>query len=195
MEKRLTENQVLVKANESKEKDTVVVQLADSLKARVEKLDRYSAKVEESYKEIESQSKGDDFRYYSEDDIRWHLQHDPNMVAESGLMLADIQKAYDNARIDTKVILAEVWNQCNKNREALGLTSAEDRKNWVQANGRYVVALRQEVQWKYQLARMQIIYDKYQDIFTGIRKLATIIQTSNEIQTSNDKWGGSNDNQ
>ena len=45
---------------------------------------------------------------------------------------------------------------------------------------RYVEAQKQEIEWKYNLNRMQVIYDRYENMFTGVRKIANLLEKDNE---------------
>lgn len=152
----------------------------EDTKTRVEKLQRYVNKVESALKAISQEAQNNSFESFSEDDVRFHLSHDPNMIADAGLFLAEIQRRYEYAKTDTQTILAEIWNECNQRREELGLSNAKDRECWVKTQPRYVEAQKQEIEWKYNLNRMQVIYDRYENMFTGVRKIANLLEKDNE---------------
>lgn len=183
--KKLSQVDVLTIDKETK---VEVVNLTQSEDQRIQRLNRYAEKVEKQIEEISKQTSDDNFQYISEDEVRWYLEHVPDMIADAGLLLSKIERAYGYAKIDTKVIYAETWQKANRLRDKLGLTSAEDRKNYVQTNSEYLRAAKQELEWKYQLQRMQIIYDKYENIFTGVRKIATLLEKDNENVYRREKY-------
>ncbi len=154
--------------------------LTQSVQERLNRLQNYVEKVEEAQAEMVRSAKQGKFEAFSEEEVRFHLSHDPNMIAEAGLFLAKIQRAYEYAKVDTQTIVAEIWNECNQRREELGLTNAKDRECWVKTQPRYIEAQRQEIEWKYNLQRMQVIYDRYDNLFVGSRKIASLLEKDNQ---------------
>ena len=75
---------------------------------RIARLERYVEKVETAQAEMMRAINAGEMEGFSEEDIRFHLSHDPNMIAEAGLFLAKIRRAYEYAKNDTKTIRAEV---------------------------------------------------------------------------------------
>lgn len=162
--------------------------LTQSVQERLNRLQNYVEKVEEAQAEMVRSAKQGKFEAFSEEEVRFHLSHDPNMIAEAGLFLAKIQRAYEYAKVDTQTIVAEIWNECNQQREELGLTNAKDRECWVKTQPRYIEAQQQEIEWKYNLQRMQVIYDRYDNLFAGSRKLANMLQSYIEMQNTYAKY-------
>ena len=162
--------------------------LTESEQKRIERLQKYVAKVEEAQQVLRQAIRNGDFEACSEEDIRFHLSHDPDMIAEAGLFLAKLQRSYEYAKLDTATILAELWKICNEEKESLGLSSAKDRECWVKTQPKYIKAQRQEIEWKFHLNRMQVIYDRYVNLFAGSRKLANMIESYNDAQNAYSKY-------
>lgn len=157
-------------------------ELTQSYEKRVKRLKKYVEKVEQAQAEMARAINDGDFEPFSEEDIKFHLSRDPNMIAEAGLFLAKIRRAYEYAKNDTKTIRAKLRKQANQNKEVLGLSSASDRDDYVQINPEYQDALKQELEWKYRVEQMEVIFERYTNLFTGSRKLASMIQTYNKAQ-------------
>ena len=112
---------------------------------------------------------------YSEEEVRFYLSTVPNLIAESGLLLAKMTRDANYAKIDTKIISAELWKKCNRHKEDLGLSSAKDREAYVQTQPEYIKAQQTEAEWKYRLDQMQIIYERYTNLYVAVRKIASMI--------------------
>lgn len=190
MEKQMTQVEALSIATTIKDEDSVEPVLTQSEQKRIERLQKYVSKVEEAQQVMLQAIQRGDFEAFSEEDIRFHLSHDPDMIAEAGLFLAKLQRSYEYAKLDTSTILAELWKLCNEEKESLGLTNAKDRESWVKTQPKYIKAQRQEIEWKYHLNRMQIIYDRYVNLFAGSRKLANMLQSYMDAQNSYTKYNG-----
>lgn len=190
MEKPMTQVEALSIATTIKDEDSVEPVLTQSEQKRIERLQKYVSKVEEAQQVMLQAIQRGDFEAFSEEDIRFHLSHDPDMIAEAGLFLAKLQRSYEYAKLDTSTILAELWKLCNEEKESLGLTNAKDRESWVKTQPKYIKAQRQEIEWKYHLNRMQIIYDRYVNLFAGSRKLANMLQSYMDAQNSYTKYNG-----
>ena len=190
MEKPMTQVEALSIATTIKDEDSVEPVLTQSEQKRIERLQKYISKVEEAQQVMLQAIQRGDFEAFSEEDIRFHLSHDPDMIAEAGLFLAKLQRSYEYAKLDTSTILAELWKLCNEEKESLGLTNAKDRASWVKTQPKYIKAQRQEIEWKYHLNRMQIIYDRYVNLFAGSRKLANMLQSYMDAQNSYTKYNG-----
>ena len=190
MEKQMTQVEALSIATTIKDEDSIEPVLTQSEQKRIERLQKYVSKVEEAQQVMLQAIQRGDFEAFSEEDIRFHLSHDPDMIAEAGLFLAKLQRSYEYAKLDTSTILAELWKLCNEEKESLGLTNAKDRESWVKTQPKYIKAQRQEIEWKYHLNRMQIIYDRYVNLFAGSRKLANMLQSYMDAQNSYTKYNG-----
>lgn len=162
--------------------------LTESVQERLNRLQSYVEKVEGAQAVMLKNVKQGKFEAFSEEEVRFHLSHDPNMIAEAGLFLAKLQRAYEYAKIDTQTIIAEIWNECNQRREELGLSNAKDRENWVKVQPRYIEAQKQEIEWKYNLQRMEVIYDRYENLFVGSRKIASLIEKDNQNVYRREKY-------
>lgn len=160
----------------------------EAVDERMSRLQSYVARVEEAQKVMALAIKKGDFEAFSEEDVRFHLSHDPNMIAEAGLFLAKIQRSYEYAKIDTATILAEIWKECNERKDELGLTNAKDRECWVKTQPRLIAAQRQEIEWKYNLQRMQVIYERYENLFIGSRKICSLIEKDNQNVYRREKY-------
>lgn len=149
---------------------------------RLARLEKYAAQVEIAYQKMAQSINSGDLGGFSEEEIKFYLSHTPNLIAESGLFLAKMTRAYSYSKIDTKIISAEVWKRCNQLKETLGLSSAKDREAYVQTQPELIKAQQQEAEWKYRVDQMQIIYDRYENLFISARKLASLLQTYNKAQ-------------
>lgn len=188
-ERNLTQTEALSIAANLKNSNNIESSLTESEQKRIERLQKYVAKVEESQKVMLQAIQRGDFEAFSEEDVRFHLSHDPDMIAEAGLFLAKLQRSYEYAKLDTATILAELWKICNEEKESLGLSSAKDRESWVKTQPKYIKAQRQEIEWRYHLERMKVIYDRYENLFTGSRKIANLIEKDNENNYRREKYG------
>lgn len=188
-ERNLTQTEALSIAANLKNSNNIESPLTESEQKRIERLQKYVAKVEESQKVMLQAIQRGDFEAFSEEDVRFHLSHDPDMIAEAGLFLAKLQRSYEYAKLDTATILAELWKICNEEKESLGLSSAKDRESWVKTQPKYIKAQRQEIEWRYHLERMKVIYDRYENLFTGSRKIANLIEKDNENNYRREKYG------
>ena len=155
---------------------------------RIARLQKYVDKVEEAQEEMMRAINSGEMEGYSEEDVRFYLSHTPNMIAEAGLFLAKMQRAYEYSKVDTKVILAKLWKKCNQQKETLGLTNAKDREAYVQTDPEYVKAQQQEIEWKYRVNQMQVIYDRYENLFISTRKLCGLIEKDNQNQYRREKY-------
>lgn len=153
--------------------------LTQSEEQRLARLQKYIDKVEEAQAEMVRVVNSGKLEAFSEQDVRVHLSHDPNMLAEAGLFLAKMQRAYDYAKLDVDTITAELWRKCNQRKDTLGLTNAKDRESFVKTQPEYIKAHQQLLEWKYRLAQMQVIYDRYENLFVGTRKIANLIEKDN----------------
>lgn len=156
---------------------------------RIARLERYVERVEAAQAEMLRAINAGEMEGFSEEDIRFHLSHDPNMIAEAGLFLAKIRRAYEYAKNDTKTIRAEVRRKCNQRKEELGLSSASDRDDYVQVDPSYQKAIKAEMEWKYRVDQMQVIYDRYENLFVGSRKIASLLEKDNENNYRREKYG------
>ena len=188
-ERNLTQTEALSITANLKNSNNIESPLTESEQKRIERLQKYVAKVEESQKVMLQAIQRGDFEAFSEEDVRFHLSHDPDMIAEAGLFLAKLQRSYEYAKLDTATILAELWKICNEEKESLGLSSAKDRESWVKTQPKYIKAQRQEIEWRYHLDRMKVIYDRYENLFTGSRKIANLIEKDNENNYRREKYG------
>ena len=150
-------------------------ELVQGYDQRLERLTRYIEKVEQAEAEMVKAIQDGKFESFSEEDIKSHLTHDPDMIAAAGLFLAKIRRAYEYAKNDTKTIRAKLRKDCNQKKEILGLSSASDRDDYVQTNPEYQKAIKQEMEWKYRVEQMEVVYQRYQDLFTGSRKIASML--------------------
>lgn len=188
-EKKLTQVEALSIAASLKDEENLEPVLTETEQQRIDRLQKYVAKVEEAQQVMLQAIQRGDFEAFSEEDIRFHLSHDPDMIAEAGLFLAKLQRSYEYAKLDTSTILAELWKICNEEKDSLGLSNAKDRESWVKTQPKFIKAQRQEIEWKYHLNRMQIIYERYQNLFTGSRKIANLIEKDTENGYRREKYG------
>ena len=150
-------------------------QLVQTYDQRLERLTKYVEKVEKAEAEMVQAIQDGKFESFSEEDIKNHLTHDPDMIAAAGLFLAKIRRAYEYSKNDTKTIRAKVRKECNQKKEILGLSSASDRDDYVQTHPDYQKALKQELEWKDRVEQMEVVYQRYMDLFTGSRKIASML--------------------
>lgn len=142
---------------------------------RIARLQKYVDKVEEAQNEMIRTINSGEMEGFSEAEVRFHLSHDPNMLAEAGLFLAKLQRAYDYAKLDCETITAELWRKCNQRKDDLGLANAKDRESFVKTQPEYIKVQQQLLEWKYRLAQMQTIYNRYENLFIGTRKIASML--------------------
>lgn len=157
---------------------------------RIARLEKYVNKVEEAQAEMMRAINSGEMEGFSEEDVRFYLSHTPNMIAEAGLFLAKMQRAYEYSKVDTKVILAKIWKKCNQHKDDLGLSNAKDREAFVQTDPEYIKAQQQEIEWKYRVNQMQVIYDRYENLFISTRKLCSLIEKDTQNQYRIEKYGG-----
>ena len=155
---------------------------------RIARLKKYVAKVEEAQSEMIRAINSGELEGFTEEQVRFHLSHNPNMLAEAGLFLAKMQRAYDYAKLDVETITAELWRKCNFHKDDLGLSNAKDRESYVRTQPEYIKAQQQLLEWKYRLAQMQIIYNRYENLFVGTRKIANLIEKDNANNYRREKY-------
>lgn len=156
---------------------------------KIKRLQRYVSKVEQIQAQMVESIKKGEFEPFTEEQIRSHLSHAPDMIAEAGLFLAQIERAYDGTKTQTQIALAELWNKCNKLKSTLDLTNAKDRESWVKIQPEYKAAMDLEIEWKYRVSQMRVIYNRYENLFTSARKLANLIEKDNENVYRREKYG------
>ena len=162
--------------------------LTQAEEQRLARLQKYIDKVEEAQAEMIRAINAGEMEAFSEEDVWFHLSHDPNAIAEAGLFLAKMQRAYDYAKLDSQTITAELWKKCNQHKDDLGLTNAKDRESYVKTQPEYIKAQQQEAEWKYRLSQMQVIYDRYENLFVGSRKIASLIEKDNTNNYRREKY-------
>ena len=162
--------------------------LTQSEEQRLNRLESYVSRVEEAQAEMARAINSGEMEAFSEEDVRFHLSHDPNMVAEAGLFLAKIRRAYEYSKNDTKTIRAKLRKDANARKDILGLSSASDRDDYVQINPEYQKALKQELEWKYRVEQMEVIYNRYENLFVGSRKIASLIERDNQNNYRREKY-------
>ena len=143
---------------------------------RMARLQEYIDQIEEAMARMVKSIHEGDTSGYSEEEVRFYLSSVPAMTAQAGLLLAKMNRDYSYAKIDTKIITAEVWKKCNRHKEDLGLSSAKDREAYVQTQPELIKAQQTEIEWRYRLDQMQVIYDRYDQMFISVRKLANLIE-------------------
>lgn len=146
---------------------------------RIARLQEYITQIEQAMARMIKSINEGDTTGFSEEEVRFYLSSVPNMIAESGLLLAKMNRDYSYAKIDTKIITAEVWKKCNQHKDALKLSNAKDREAYVQTQPELIKAQQAEAEWKYRLDQMQIIYDRYENMFISVRKIASLIEKDN----------------
>ena len=142
---------------------------------RMARLQEYADQIEVAMESMVKSINEGDMRGFSEEEVRFYLSTTPTLIAQSGLLLAKMTRDYNYAKIDTKIISAELWKKCNQHKEDLGLSNAKDREAFVQTQPEYIKAQQAEAEWKYRLDQMQVIYDRYTNLYIGVRKIASII--------------------
>ena len=108
-------------------------------KDRIERLEKYIVKVDQSLGRIAEELKEyGQVSYMSEQDIQRELSTLPDLIADANLLLSKIQRAYDYAKDDSKRQIAKLWGQCTKRKEALGLNNQKEQEAWVIQNEEYI---------------------------------------------------------
>ena len=149
---------------------------------RLARLERYVAKVDARMKEIEQEVKSGNINPLSEIEIQNQLSRLPELIASTGLELAHFRRAFNYAELDDDVICARLWNEANQKKEELGLSNAKDRDAYIKKQKEYIETKRHCIEWKYNLERMTIIYERYQNLFVAVRKLASLAQENYKAQ-------------
>jgi len=162
--------------------------LLQTSEQRMERLERYVAKVEAAIKDLEQSVARGDMESLNEEEIQFYLSHCPDMTCDAGMFLAKIQRALSYAEQDCKIVWAKVWTETNKKKDILGLSNAKDREAYVQTNEEYIKAQRSVYEWKYNCTRAQLIFDRYESIFIACRKLASMLPQYNEAQNNYVKY-------
>ncbi len=156
--------------------------LTQNEEKRLARLQKYADQVEVAYQKMVQSINSGEMDGFSEEEVRFYLSHTPNMIAESSLFLAKLQRAWRYSQIDVKVVSAEVWKKCNRMKEELGLSSAKDREAFVQTQPELIKAQQTEAEFKYRVDQMQVITDRYSNLFISARKLAGLLQPFNKAQ-------------
>ena len=158
------------------------IDLTQAEEQRLQRLQKYADQVEIAYQKMVQSINSGELDGFSEEEVRFYLSHAPNMIAESSLFLAKLQRAWRYSQIDVKVVSAEVWKKCNQVKEQLGLSSAKDREAYVQTQPELVKAQQTEVEFRYRVEQMQVIAERYQNLFVSARKLASLLVPFNKAQ-------------
>lgn len=163
--------------------------LTESDEKRIARLEKYAAKVEEAQREMVRAINSGELEALNEEQIRFQLSWTPNAIAECGLLLAKIHRAYGYSKNDTKTIRSEIRSEAVRRKVELGLSSASDRDDYVQINPRFQEAVKQEIEWECWERRMQVVYERYQDLFIAARKLASLAEKDNQNVYRMEKYG------
>ena len=110
------------------------------------------------------------------------------MIANTALLLADFQFAHSNAVLNVKIVKASFWKDCNTKREVLGLTNAKDREAYIQSIPQVIEAQKEEIHYGYLVNQLQVIVEKYENIYISARKLANLLDTYNNAQDNYVKY-------
>jgi len=164
--------------------------LLQTTSERLERLNRYVSKIDQSVKELELSTARGDLESLNDEQIRYYLSNLPQIIAETGIILAKTRRAYAYAKNDTKTIRAQIRSGANKNKEALGLSSASDRDDYVQTKKEYQAALKLEFEWAYNCDVAEVVYNRYCDNFLAVRKLASLAEENYRAQDNVTKYGG-----
>lgn len=164
--------------------------LLQTTEQRLARLGRYVAKIEQSVKELEASTARGDLESLNDEQIRYYLTNLPQIVAETGIILAKTRRAYAYAKNDTKTIRAKIRSEANREKESLGLSSASDRDDYVQTKKEYQDALKLEFEWAYNCDVAEVVYNRYNDNFVAVRKLASLAQENYQMQDNATKYGG-----
>lgn len=144
----------------------------------LERLSANALRISEQMQDIDSFYKTGDVSYFSAERINKFLALTPDIIAQAELDVAHVERDYLYAKNDTVTIKAQLWNEANlpENREKYSLSSAEDRKCWVQVKHAFQVRQRTEYEWRMLLAYETAILNKYNNIFTAYRKIANLVE-------------------
>lgn len=156
--------------------------LTQNEEKRLARLQKYSDQVSVAYEKMVKSINSGEANGFSEDEVKFYLSNTPTLIAESGLFLAKLQRAWRYSQIDVKVVSAEVWKKCNRMKEELGLSSAKDREAFVQTQPELIKAQQIEAEFRYRVDQMQVIYERYCNLYLSARKLASLISTFNKAQ-------------
>lgn len=155
---------------------------------RLARLQEYADQIEVAMDNMTKSIHEGDMAGFSEEEVRFYLSTTPTLIAQSGLFLAKMTRDYNYAKIDTKIISAELWKKCNQLKDSLGLSSAKDREAYVQTQPEYIKAQQAEAEWKYRLDQMQVIYDRYEAMWVSCRKIANLIEKDVQNQYRREKY-------
>lgn len=164
--------------------------LLESEEKRMARLEEYIEQIEKAMVRMAKSINEGDMRGFSEEEVRFYLSTVPDIISETGLLLAKMTRDYNYSKIDTKIITAETWKKCNQLKDELGLSSAKDREAYVQTQPELIKAQRAEAEWKYRLDQMQVIYDRYTNLFISVRKIASLLEKDQQNVYRMEKYGG-----
>lgn len=155
---------------------------------RLARLQEYVDQIEAAMKRMTKSIQEGDMRGFSEEEVRFYLSTVPVLIAESNLLLAKMTRDAGYATIDRKIINAELWKKCNQLKDELGLSNAKDREAYVQTQPEYIKAQQAEVEWKYRLDQMQVIAERYNNLFISVRKVASLIEKDVQNQYRREQY-------
>lgn len=162
--------------------------LLQTTQKRLERLDKYVAKIDEAVQALEMSAARGDMESLNEEEIRYYLSTLPQLIADSALFLAKTDRALSYAKLDLKVIQAQIWKEINARKEDLGLSNAKDREAYVVSQPKYIEAQRQVFEWEYNRARAEVVFNRYSDLFIGVRKLCGILPQYENAQLNYSKY-------
>lgn len=125
---------------------------------------------------------------YSEDQIREILSRMPATIYKLASHVNDAQVELDMANHNLKVVKAKLHLYASTNKDALSLSSVDDRKAWVIQNDEVCEAEKEVIAASAQVKIAQIKCDRAEHEFIAVRKLASLLEKEKDTQANYDKY-------
>lgn len=127
------------------------------------------------------------FKFYDEKEIKRWLSALPWNIAESDKHRAKCQENLDVAKHDLKVLKAGKHLEARNNSD---YTSNDDRKAYVDQDSEVVAKEVEIIRLDGEQTVATIEFERLNNMFTAIRKLASMYVSSEENQRNAAKYGG-----
>lgn len=155
---------------------------------RLARLEKYVTKVEEAIKDLEASVANGQMESLNEAEISFYLTNLPDIICDAGILYAKIQRGYDYAKFDTKIIASEIRDETVRKKDLLGLSNTKDQEAYIIRQQRFIDAQHSEYEWGFNCKRAQLVYERYNNMFIAVRKLVTLLPTYYEAQNNYIKY-------
>lgn len=124
---------------------------------------------------------------YDRHEIEGLLDSLPGTIAKADMALAQCENNLEQLEQDLKVMKAKYHLKASVDKEELSLTNAEDRKAYVETQPDVIDMCNQIIVEKGNKAVLRIQLEKYDRLFTSIRKQANMIISEDQLTMNSDK--------